>query len=61
MIDLTAIVITLLFLFIIFIICRELTCWYWKINETIEILKDIRDLLKNKEEVIELTDVVDEN
>jgi len=30
----------------IFFICRELVCWYWKMNETVTLLSEIRDLLK---------------
>ena len=35
-----AIVIIVVVTLIVFLICRELVCWYWKINE-------IRDLLRN--------------
>jgi hypothetical protein len=38
---------------VIFLICRELVCWYWKQNEMvklnknqIELLEEVRDLLK---------------
>lgn len=31
---------------IIFLLCRELNCWYWKINEKLSLLEEIRDLLK---------------
>ncbi len=30
----------------IFLLCREVMCWYWKVNEAIEILKEIRDNIK---------------
>ena len=30
---------------VIFIICRELVCWYWKINKSVALLTEIRDLL----------------
>jgi len=33
-------------LFILFLITREFWCWYWKINERIAILREIRKLLK---------------
>jgi len=26
---------------IIFLVCREINCWYWKVNEIITILKSI--------------------
>lgn len=40
------IVIAVMLLF--FLIGRELVCWYFKINKTIELLEEIRDSLKNK-------------
>lgn len=39
------------FLFIggfIFLVCREVVCWYWKINKTVELLTEIRDLLQDQ-------------
>ena len=38
--------ITLLVISVVFLILREVVCWYWKINETLSVLKEIRDLLK---------------
>ncbi len=59
MIDLTVVVITLLIVFMIFIICRELTCWYWKINEMVDmmdkqnmLIEDIRYYMIHKKEKI---------
>jgi hypothetical protein len=43
---LTGLVIVLLVLIVVLLILRELVCWYWKINETISLLKQIRDLLQ---------------
>jgi len=37
---------TLLVLFVIFLVCREIVCWYWKMNETVKLLKQIRDELQ---------------
>lgn len=34
--------------FIVFLIGREVVCWYWKINKHIELLEEIRDLLKGQ-------------
>lgn len=31
---------------VVFLICREITCWYFKINKTITVLEEIRDLLQ---------------
>lgn len=28
-------------------ICREIVCWYWKINDNIKLLTEIRDELKS--------------
>ena len=41
------------FAFIIFLILRELMCWYWKINKIVTILENIQSSLivsKNKAE-----------
>ena len=32
-------------LLIIFLLGREIVCWYWKINKSIALLTEIRDLL----------------
>ena len=41
-----SLLIPLLVILIVFLILREIFCWYWKINETLSVLKEIRDLLK---------------
>lgn len=53
-------IITLIVLIIIFLICRELICWYYKINEMINIqnqqnsiLNDILTQLKSKPSIID--------
>lgn len=33
---------------IIFLVGREVLCWYWKINRSIALLTEIRDLLAAK-------------
>ena len=43
-----SLLITLLVVLVIFLILREAVCWYWKINETLSVLKEIRDLLASK-------------
>jgi hypothetical protein len=45
----SSLLIALLVIFVIFLILREAVCWYWKINERISLLKEIRDLLKNRD------------
>ena len=42
-----SLLIVLIVVVVAFLICRELVCWYWKINETLSVLKEIRDLLKH--------------
>jgi hypothetical protein len=46
--DFTAAIIAISVLFVLFLIGRELVCWYFKINKTVELLEEIRDLLKSK-------------
>jgi preprotein translocase subunit SecF len=36
-----AIIVIILAIIIIFLVCRELICWYWKINRGIELLENI--------------------
>lgn len=37
---------------LVFLICREIVCWYFKINKTITVLEEIRDLLKYSQNVV---------
>lgn len=46
----TPMLISLVILLLLFLICREVVCWYWKINARIELLTEIRDLLKKQAE-----------
>ena len=32
----------------IFIVCREIFCWYWKINQIVSLLTEIRDLASTR-------------
>ena len=34
---------------VVFLLIRELLCWYWKINEAIELLRSIRDRLPERQ------------
>jgi len=36
---------TLFFVAAMFLVCREFMCWYWKINEQVELLKQIAEHL----------------
>ena len=40
--------VVLIVLAVIFLVLRELVCWYWKINQHIALLTEIRDLLSAK-------------
>lgn len=41
-------VITILVIAIVlFLIFREIVCWYWKINQFVKLLEEIRDLLRS--------------
>ncbi len=42
------VVIGLIVLVLIFIICREIFCWYWKINEITDLLRSINDKLSEE-------------
>lgn len=42
----TSVIITILFAIIIFILIRELVCWYYKINKSIKNQEEIIRLLK---------------
>lgn len=39
------IIITIIVTFVIFLVLRELNCWYWKINEIVTLLEDIKSRL----------------
>ena len=34
--------------FVVFLLLREVFCWYWKINRAVALLGEIRDLLAGK-------------
>jgi len=46
--DFVTLITILVVALIIFLVFRELVCWYFKINKTVELLEEIRDSLKNK-------------
>jgi lysine/ornithine N-monooxygenase len=57
---LTSIILYVIITIVITLIFREIVCWYWKINEMLSVLKQIRDLLslmasesENKKEKID--------
>lgn len=31
---------------VVFLICREIVCWYWKINKSVQLLEQILEELK---------------
>ena len=46
--SLMGLIVALGIMFLFFLLGRELVCWYFKINKTVELLEEIRDSLKNK-------------
>lgn len=40
------VIMVIVLLIAVFILLRELNCWYWKINERIELQKRTNDLLE---------------
>ncbi|EHJ48571.1 hypothetical protein DFW101_2567 [Solidesulfovibrio carbinoliphilus subsp. oakridgensis] len=44
-----AFLVTLLILLALFLVCREIVCWYWKINKAVELLERQNVLLERIE------------
>jgi hypothetical protein len=44
--SLIGLIVALGVMFLFFLLGRELICWYFKINKTVELLEEIRDSLK---------------
>jgi hypothetical protein len=42
------VLVTLGIVLLVVIICREVTCWYFKFNAMVELMTEIRDLLKSR-------------
>jgi hypothetical protein len=42
------VLVTVAVMLLLFLMGREIVCWYFKINKTVELLEEIRDSLKNK-------------
>jgi len=40
------IIISLIVLIVVFLICRELICWYFKINKRVELMEEQNELMK---------------
>ncbi len=53
----TEFIIVLAVAIIIFIVCRELVCWYWKINEHLENQRKIIEKLDNLDKLYKLDDI----
>ncbi len=47
-IGIVEVLISLVISIIIFLVCREIFCWYWKINQRVELLKAIKSLLEQQ-------------
>jgi hypothetical protein len=37
----TALIVVLCITILVFIVCREIVCWYWKLNRIVELLEQI--------------------
>jgi hypothetical protein len=42
-------VVTLAILVLVFLVFREVVCWYWKINRMVELLESIEASLRNRD------------
>lgn len=40
----------MIFTLVIFLICREIVCWYWRINKSVELMEKILIELKKANE-----------
>lgn len=45
----TTVLIVTVVIGVIFLICREMVCWYWKINQRVALLTEIRDLMASNQ------------
>ena len=43
------VIVALGLMLLFFLLGRELICWYFKVNQIVALLEDIRDSLKNKQ------------
>lgn len=43
--SIVALLILGLIAFLIFLVCRSINCWYWKINRRVELLEEQNQLL----------------
>ena len=46
---LVSVLIVLLVIVAFFFICREIVCWYWKVNKIVSLLEDISGKLNHRE------------
>lgn len=46
---LVSLLVTLVVVALIFLVCREIVCWYWKINRAVELLERQNVLLERIE------------
>lgn len=44
--NVTGLIVTLIVLIILFLVMREVNCWYWKINKKIELQEKTNELLE---------------
>jgi hypothetical protein len=48
---LVAAVVTLVIVIVIFLVFREVVCWYWKINRVVELLESIDATLRSRDRI----------
>ncbi len=45
--DMTMIVTYIVGSLLVFLVCREIVCWYFKMNEVTKLLREIKECLKS--------------
>ena len=50
------VILSLVILIVIFLVFRDLVCWYWKINYQVKLLEEIRNELKKLNKVNQISD-----
>ena len=54
--DAGVLAIALVVVAVVFLVLREFMCWYWKINQAVALLEEIKGLLAQKTAAPTLTD-----
>lgn len=56
--DLSSVIFGIVIAIFIFLICREIVCWYFKLNKINDTLVEIRDLLERKTESVKIEPLI---